>query len=526
VSASSAPTTDLDDTAALAKGGRTSFFGFVLRLVGRVPFLFFSGRLYGPEELGRFAYAVLVVEFAAQLTTLGLKRGLAYELSSVPHEKQTNAVWDAMLATIVASIAAALVLAAFPQAMFPNSQLKGAEFLLPVIVLAVAGSDVALAALAYRHNVQASVLARSIVEQWTLSLAGILLYFTVFQRDGLIIAYVMAMLSAVAFSIWPLVRMYGLPRQWRPDPRALLRMAKRNVPLAGADAVEWTSRRIDIALLGLFFAPAWVGIYFVAQQVSTLAQRLKTSFDPILGPVISQKLQEGDRKAVARQVRQVGFWIIAAQGAVALALAIPGEAVMALSGDIFVAGTAALIFLLAAEVAASTAVVSEAALIYVARHRNLVISLTTLAVQAGLTVGLILLFRAVSLPAGLAGTLGVAPGRLPEAWAMTAPAIALLVALGLASLVKSALLKRLLGSPVVGWRWPLVWAAVAAALAGKIVTWLPEQAKFVELPLGVPLILVVFGTILWRWGFTEDDRVLFRRTPKVKDPMAVSMPLD
>jgi hypothetical protein len=67
---------------------------------------------------------------------------------------------------------------------------------------------------------------------------------------------------------------------------------------------------------------------------------------------------------------------------------------------------------------------------------------------------------------------------------------------------------------------------VAAALAGKIVTWLPEQAKFVELPLGVPLILVVFGTILWRWGFTEDDRVLFRRTPKVKDPMAVSMPLD
>ena len=110
MSASSAPTTDLDDTAALAKGGRTSFFGFVLRLVGRVPFLFFSGRLYGPEELGRFAYAVLVVEFAAQLTTLGLKRGLAYELSSVPHEKQTNAVWDAMLATIVASIAAALVL--------------------------------------------------------------------------------------------------------------------------------------------------------------------------------------------------------------------------------------------------------------------------------------------------------------------------------------------------------------------------------------------------------------------------------
>ena len=29
------------------------------------------------DALGRFAYAVLVVEFAAQLATLGLKRGLA-----------------------------------------------------------------------------------------------------------------------------------------------------------------------------------------------------------------------------------------------------------------------------------------------------------------------------------------------------------------------------------------------------------------------------------------------------------------
>ena len=515
--------TDMDDTAALAKGGRTSFFGFILRLVGRVPFLFFSGRLYGAETLGRFAYAILVVEFAAQLTTLGLKRGLAYELSSLPHDRQTHGVWDAMLATAAASLAAALVLAVFPHAMFPNSELKGAEWLLPAIVLAVAGSDVALAALAYRHNVQASVLARSIVEQWTLSLAGILLYFTVFQRDGLIIAYVLSMVGALGFSLWPLIREYGAPRGWRPDPRGLWRMARRNMPLAGADAVEWTSRRIDIALLGLFFAPAYVGIYFVAQQVATLAQRLKTSFDPILGPVISQKLQEGDKAAVARQVRQVGFWIIAAQGAVALALAIPGEAVMGLSGQAFVAGTAALIFLLAAEVAASTAVVSEAALIYVARHRNLVISLTTLAVQAGLTVALILLFRAVELPPGLPG---LPAGKLPEAWAMTAPAIALMLSLGLASIVKSSLLKHLLGAPVVGWRWPLVWAALAAALVGKVVTWLPEEAKFAELPLGVPLILVVFGTILWRWGFTEADRVLFRKTPKVKDPMAVSMPLD
>ena len=62
-----------DDIAALAKGGRTNVFGFLLRLAARLPFLFIAGRWYGADALGRFAYAVLVVEFVAQLATLGLR---------------------------------------------------------------------------------------------------------------------------------------------------------------------------------------------------------------------------------------------------------------------------------------------------------------------------------------------------------------------------------------------------------------------------------------------------------------------
>ena len=46
------------DTAALAKGGRTNFLGFIMRLVARLPFLYFAGRWYGPEAVGRFAFAV------------------------------------------------------------------------------------------------------------------------------------------------------------------------------------------------------------------------------------------------------------------------------------------------------------------------------------------------------------------------------------------------------------------------------------------------------------------------------------
>src|SRR3546814_19455015 len=105
----------------------------------------------------------------------------------------------------------------------------------------------------------------------------------------------------------------------------------------------------------------------MAQQVSSLPQKLKTSFEPVLGPVISRSLADDNYKAVANQVRQVGFWTIAAQAGIALALSIPGEAVMGMVCPEFVPGTAALGFLLTAEVLVSTGTVWESVLGFVLR---------------------------------------------------------------------------------------------------------------------------------------------------------------
>jgi O-antigen/teichoic acid export membrane protein len=512
-----------EDIAALAKGGRTNFFGFLIRLAARLPFLFIAGRLYGPQALGAFAYAVIVMEFAAQLATLGLKRGLAQQLSTTdqPH---SCVVTDAILAAFIASAFFTFVLMMFPQAMFPGGGIHGADWLLPMVIFGIAGADIALAALAYRHDIGATVRARAIVEPWTISIAAavcVLIFPAAADgtrsRDGLIIAYVISVTAGMVASLWPLYRSYGLPQNWKPNPAKLLSVARRNVPLAAADAIEWGSRRLDIAILGLFVAPYWVGVYYVGQQVASLPQKLKTSFDPILAPVITQKLAEGDKQAVAKQVRQVGFWIIAAQAGIALALGLPGEAVMGLVGKQFVGGTGALAFLLAAEVVAATAAVSEAALVYVARHRNLMISALMIAVQGALTLLFIQSVRLFPLPADR-----VQPYQAASA------AAALMMALGMASVLKSRLLGRLLGAPVQGWRWPLIWAAAAAVVVGAAFTALPPSLEWLELTLGLPSILGAFGIVVWWKGFTHDDRVLFRlkkgEQPELPPPPGVTPP--
>lgn len=482
------------DLAALARGGRINFFGFCLRLAARLPFLFIAGRIYGATALGRFAYAVLIVEFAAQLATLGLKRGLAQQLA---HTDKPHAciAWDALIVAAAGSAIAMAILITFPEAMYPNSTIEGLDRLLPITVIALAWSDIMLAALAYRNDVASTVRARAVVEPVTISAGALALaYFPnlVTRGDGLIIAYVLSMVGALIASVIPFLKSYGVPRDWRPEPGPLWHMARRNVPVAAADAVEWGSRRIDIAVLGLFFRPDVVGIYYVAQNVASLPSKLKNSFDPILGPVIARNLKENDKSAVAKQVRQVGFWVIGAQLGVALALAIPGEAVMGLVGPAFVAGTAALAFLLAAEVVASMAAVSEAALIYVARHRNMWLSLIMILLEAGLACAMIIVMRRF---------------ELPIMWQATGPAIGLLLALAFAAVAKSRLLCGVLGAPVNGWRWPLIWAAAAGTAAGYVATLLPEWA---ELLFGIPAIMIAFGAVLWTKGFGPEDRELFR----------------
>ncbi|MCX9148885.1 lipopolysaccharide biosynthesis protein [Erythrobacter sp. WG] len=486
-----------DDLAALAKGGRTNTLGFVVRLIARIPFLVIATRLYGAEALGRFASALVLIEIVALVCSLGEKRGLAQRLSDGAGEDraaETNLVYDGILLALIYAALAAAILLVFPDPMFPNGMNSTLDMWLVATIPAFAVTEILLAAQAYRFDIATTVRARAVVEPWTISIgAGVFFFIPATREAGLALAFIASIYAGLLTAAWPFLRTYGLPRAWSPRPRGMLAMSSRAFPLVGADAIERGTRLLDIFILGLFAPPSAVGIYYAAQQIASLPQKLKTSFEPILSPVITKNLRIGNMEAIAAQVRQVGFWIIAVQLGIALVLGVPGEAVMGLWGPDYVAGTAALAFLLAAEVAASMAVVSESVLVYIARKRNLAISVGIIALQAALTIGFIQLAQGLGFGRGFqaAGAAG-----------------ALLVALAASSLVKALLLRKLLAAPVSNWRWALVHAAAPVVVIGYGFTFLPE---WTELVIGVPLMLATYALVIWRRGFDENDKVLFRK---------------
>jgi O-antigen/teichoic acid export membrane protein len=492
---------DCDDLATLAKGGRTNTLGFVVRLIARIPFLVIATRLYGAEALGRFASALVLIEIVALLCSLGEKRGLAQRLSEGAGENrsaETNLVYDGILLALLYSAIAAAILLVFPEPMFPNGMNSRWDIWLVATIPAFAVTEILLAAQAYRFDIATTVRARAVVEPWTISIgAGAFFFIPATRESGLALAFIVSIYAGLLTALWPFLKTYGLPRSWRPS--GLIRMSARAFPLVGADAIERGTRLLDIFILGLFAPPQAVGIYYAAQQIASLPQKLKTSFEPILSPVITRNLRIGNLEAIAAQVRQVGFWIIAVQLGIALVLGLPGEAVMGLWGPDYVAGTAALAFLLAAEVAASMAVVSESVLVYIARKRNLAISVGIIALQASLTITFITLTRQLELGRG---------------YQAAGAAAALLIALATSSLVKALLLRHLLKAPVSNWRWALVHAAAPAVVVGYGFTFLPE---WVELVFGVPAVLGTYALVIWRRGFSEEDKVLFRRGGRSED---------
>jgi O-antigen/teichoic acid export membrane protein len=496
---------DAAETAALAKGGRTSFFGYVLRLAARLPFLFIAGRLYGAEALGRFAYATMVVELVAMLATLGLKRGLAEDMARRPHA-EAAALIDALLVALIASLLGAAVLVAVPELLFPATKLAPLDRWFALIIPFIALADVALAGLAFHHDVGAQVRARSIIEPWVLSIAALALAFTAWKGDGMLIAYLLSMVAAFFAALSPALRRFGWAQGWRLDVARLWLLVKTNVPLAGADIAEWGARRLDIFILGRFASAEVVGIYYVAQQIASLPQRLKSSFDPILGPVITRNLAAGNLAKVAGHVRQISFWVAAVQLGVVLAFGLVGKAAMGLFGPAFASGMVVLAVLLTVELFAAQAAVAEGALIYVARGRNLVWSLIGLGVQGVLTLILV----------PLAGPLGAMIGGGVGA------ALALALAALLQSVVKSRLLQATLGHAVSGWRWSLLVAGLPIIGLGLIVQRTPEP---IQLTIGFFGLLGSYGFIIWRIGFRGADRLLFARGLKKIEEEAADLPL-
>jgi O-antigen/teichoic acid export membrane protein len=451
---SAEPTASTDD---IRRGARITGSGFVLRLAARLPFLYVAARLYGADALGQFAYAILILELAAHLATLGLKRYLLSALATSDTLNRTATA--AIIAGLGGSVIAAVVLAVFPRLLVPvdlaiPAPIRGVLFLIPLIVVL----DLMLSALLHVQELKAQVWSRSIVEPWVLLIVAtaVAVYagdaHPLLKSHGLLMGYAASLIAAFLVALIFYRRHFSVVI---PNFSEIRTLVHASLPLFASDAIDWAQRRVDVLLLGQIAGAKAVGVYYLCQQVATLVQKLRASFEPILLATTARALEQNAQAELQTNISHVQRWLFTVQVFVLAIFGVMGGWMLTAFTGISAPGlTLTLALLLLAELWAGAFGIVEVPLIYAVPRKNLVIGFVVLLVE--------ILIALVAIP-GMA-----LPGAGP-----VGAALALCVAFALGALLRSVLAWQHL-SHLPPFRAMALVASAAGSLA--VLLWLLKHA--------------------------------------------------
>lgn len=473
------------DRKDILRGAVASLGGFGGRMLARMILLVSAGHLYGAANIGVLGQLAAVIEILAAVATLGLKRTLLDKLNLAVrrgHDQGTVAATAILLSTGLGFVLAALLFALWPR-LFDWSVPDVVFLAIP----AAAFAEVALTATRFRRFIRWEVVVRCIMEPWSLLAAAMFFHAAGVRNDGLPLAYAVSMLVAAAASLWGLGRVFGFRRLmgWRPEMASLPDMFLASLPVGMSDIGVILLRRLDIILLSLFVDQRITGLYYMAQQVSTVPHRIYRLFEPMMGPVIAGLYHDRDTQSMDMRIVRVCRLVFILQLAVTLPLMVFGDAVMALFGDGFRAAAVILVILLVAELLDGSFALAETPLVFA---------------------------RPFVMPPLMMATLGVelvAILLLAPTWGATGTAVGFLFSTATLAAGRLFLLHRALRIRVVDWRYlpPL---GIAIALGGLLVLvrgWLESPIAITVAVFGSAALMLALTALLG----AEEDRRTFRK---------------
>jgi len=334
------------------------------------------------------------------------------------------------------------------------------------------------------------VYARSLAEPVTLTVISVIAYYAGLPEFGLAIAYVISLAVAAAMSVWFFVRIYSVPQclKTRLDWRYMRRLVEFSGPTAGYDLLLMLADKIDILLVSYFLPDASVGIYGMARQFSTVTKKIRAGFDRILGPVLSDSLAAGDHRRAEHHIILVTRWILTVEVLIVLFFAFYAADLLGLLAGGFEAGATTLVLIMIADAINGSLGVSEFVAVYLRPRVNVVLGAGMLAV-------------------GFLANFWLIP-----AFGLEGAGMAVLLSAAAVNAARVVVNKRIFGLVTIDGCF--LKPVIAAIPAGGAV-WLIERtipgSGWLDVVIGVPVLVVTYLTVLLSLGLEAEDRLQLGR---------------
>lgn len=359
---------------ALRRGALQILSGFGVRTVARVLLLTFVARVYGIADFGRLGETVAVLELAAAFATFGLSRTLLGKLGE--DEGPPNPGKHIAEALILAMLASGLITTIlwFAWPYVAAKSLTGSQFLLIGIPL-ISLSEVATTATRHFRTVFWDTLVKALVKPWSFLLLGVLAYYwvrgmtmpsghVVTSEQALLVAYVGSLALSAAVAGLAMARSFGAEERRQGENASfagVLALARTSLPIAINDTGVYAFRRIDIILLSIVAGPKASGIYYLAQQIGTIVEKIRHLFDPMLAPIVAQSRS---LETIGAHLKRLVLFIFATQLGIICLFVVFGGYVLDWFGSGFTVGLLVVVFILIGELMDGTFALCELPMVY------------------------------------------------------------------------------------------------------------------------------------------------------------------
>lgn len=381
----------------IMRGAQASAAGFAVRLAARLLFLLAAGRLFGPAAFGAYALAVASVELIVSAGALGTKKTLFQLLETgtgEPARPAAHRLIDLALLVAAASLvlSALVILAALaiPAALLAPATAAALVLLAPMAA-GQALLDLFLAATRWKQAIRYEVLARSVVEPWSLlaGCAGAWLFG--WKAEGLAIGYGCGTLAALAFAVAGargLFGGFGLAA-YRPAAGSFGTILRHSLSNASTDVVNGLYMRADLFLVGLLLGESPAGLYGMARQIAAPLRQVRQSFDGLLIPLVAKSLAARGAGSSSSALASATRLILILQLPYLLAVIVVGRPLLDWLGPGFAAAYPAMAVLAVAETVQSAFSIGD--LVFVYLRPGLGLRLTVVTIGIGIAAAFLLI---------------------------------------------------------------------------------------------------------------------------------------
>ncbi len=380
-----------------AKGGSIVFVGSVFGYGSQLIIGIFMTRLMGAEQYGQYKVAVIAGEMAAGFALLGLDYAMVRFVALFLSRQDTPRLWGtlqlggALTALSSLVIGGGLFALANPLALhvFHDPQLVSLLRLSSLIVPFSALSAVLASATRGYNKMQYNVGARQIVQPLSRLLILVLLALLGLTAARAVSAYVASLVASFLLLLYFLNHLFPLKRPVRTARRETREIMLFSLPAYLSTLIGTFGPSLQTVLLGSLNTMSMVGIFAVANQVSTASTLFNQSIGTAADPIVSALHGQGDREQMTHFYKTTAKWMFTVNLPMFVIVLLLSTPILAIFGQEFLAGSTALIILSLSNLLIAAAGVSDGVL---AMTGNTSVKLANSAVQALLSIGLCFLF--------------------------------------------------------------------------------------------------------------------------------------